>query len=769
MGKTMKKRILAIFVAVSVMLATVHLFGIQSSASILNPATANDFQDEWYTMGMVGSEFRSSGLWYKWGDASKVNHGQGDDASGVYGFELSVAPAFGATSGNMIPQVTIGSDSMRSTTIAYNASVQNRTYRYHGTVNFLAAESNSNVLIRAASGSIGFYITSLYLLDSAGDRTTSQPIYSYTPVEGDTDGNTGSKEIRQTITNNRIQNINGWDVEAWTQNVSGSGAIKMELYTDGTFSCEWDKTYNTLFRTGKKWTGTQANTTISSVGEIEVKYGISNYWSDRGASYVGIYGWTTVPSGQTGQTVEYYIMDNWQNWRPQPNTSGYTSHGTIMVDGGTYDIITFERVNEPSIIDERDTFLQIFSIRRTARSSGTISVSAHFNRWAQEGILNLNHNLYEVAMKIEGFGGDQFSSGRGTLDSLYLKYGNTVMCTHTSEDASSCTYCGSGTPISTTTPAVTSTPLATTTTAATTTVPVTTATTATVSVTTTAVSTSVPVTTTTPATTPPVTTATTSATTTSATATTAATNTNPLETTTAVSVTTTTPAPTTASTTTTSPTTTTANPIETTTAEPATTSDTTTSPETTTAATVTTISTHEQTTTIAETTTTASPAETTVPVTTATTETGCGNCDRVDCELCDPFKGEPESGKKPLALGGVRGTTNSVGEPVVDIFDVLELLKFIVGMDNVMEASDNPNREEAMRAAIISEAGENANAPTIFCVLEILKYIVNMDSRVDGIHRNGKPAENNSLTSHRAVWYNKNEFLKHKSVQKGQG
>ena len=145
------------------------------------------------------------------------------------------------------------------------------------------------------------------------------------------------------------------------------------------------------------------------------------------------------------------------------------------------------------------------------------------------------------------------------------------------------------------------------------------------------------------------------------------------------------------------------------------------------------------------TTTTATSAATTMPggttthsaTSTAPTTSGseCGNCDRVDCDECDPFKGEPD--KKPLPLGGVRGTTNSDGEPVVDIFDVLELLKFIVGMNNVMEDPDNKNNQEALRAAIISEQGVASGRPTIFCVLEILKYIVGMDSDVDGIRRNG--------------------------------
>jgi hypothetical protein len=246
------------------------------------------------------------------------------------------------------------------------------------------------------------------------------------------------RTIQQVFTsgvNRSITTTTGnWDLELWADN-RGTGGVSCTLFTNGSLSGTWTDGYNTLIRTGRKFPN---NTSITSLGtasdQISVRYDVSNFRSNRGATYMTIYGWTRNP------LIEYYIIDDWVNWHPGQAQRGtapnhYTHHGTITVDGGTYDIISARRVNQPSI-DNNQTFLQIFNIRQTRRSSGTINVSAHFNRWA-ETIVNVplgtgsnitwsnSANLYEVSFCIEGFGGDQRSSGGGSINNLCVKWGNT--------------------------------------------------------------------------------------------------------------------------------------------------------------------------------------------------------------------------------------------------------------------------------------------------------------------------------------------------------
>jgi hypothetical protein len=83
--------------------------------------------------------------------------------------------------------------------------------------------------------------------------------------------------------------------------------------------------------------------------------------------------------------------------------------GTIIVDGGTYDVFTHTQENQPSIMGNA-TFEQFLSVRQTARTCGTISVSEHFTQWASMG-LQLG-NLEEARILVEVGG----SSASGSID-----------------------------------------------------------------------------------------------------------------------------------------------------------------------------------------------------------------------------------------------------------------------------------------------------------------------------------------------------------------
>jgi hypothetical protein len=155
-------------------------------------------------------------------------------------------------------------------------------------------------------------------------------------------------------------------------------------------------------------------------------------------------------------------------------TGNIVHHGTVSANGGTYDIVTAWRINQPSIAGAgMSTFLQIFSIRQNSRRGrndsatlrGTIDISAHFNAWeaqipeqsittggrAYTASFSNAAELHEVKFLIEGFGGEQFSSGGGRVSQLCLRYGNNSVCTD--NGCANCSDIPAPTPAPTPTPA----------------------------------------------------------------------------------------------------------------------------------------------------------------------------------------------------------------------------------------------------------------------------------------------------------------------------
>ncbi|PVH70671.1 glycoside hydrolase family 11 protein, partial [Cadophora sp. DSE1049] len=66
------------------------------------------------------------------------------------------------------------------------------------------------------------------------------------------------------------------------------------------------------------------------------------------------------------------------------------------------------RTNQPSIIGTA-TFQQYWSVRRTKRSSGTVTVATHFNAW---NALNMKLGAFDYQIvATEGY----FSSGSSTI------------------------------------------------------------------------------------------------------------------------------------------------------------------------------------------------------------------------------------------------------------------------------------------------------------------------------------------------------------------
>jgi endo-1,4-beta-xylanase len=203
-----------------------------------------------------------------------------------------------------------------------------------------------------------------------------------------------------TIRSNTTGTYDGYDYEFWTDDEAKG---EMTLGEKGTFTCSWESTVagrgNFLARSGKKF---NSNKLHSQVGNISVTYNAAKYSPvGNGVSYLCVYGWTK--AGNEAPLVEYYIVDNWGTYnRPLDGQSWVKpqNFGSFSIDGQTYDVYTSDRINMPSIEGTR-TFKQYWSVNRTRRNSGTISVSEHFKKWEELG-MKLGY-LYEVSLCVEGY------------------------------------------------------------------------------------------------------------------------------------------------------------------------------------------------------------------------------------------------------------------------------------------------------------------------------------------------------------------------------
>nr|CDS82519.1 glycoside hydrolase family 11 enzyme [uncultured eukaryote] len=176
---------------------------------------------------------------------------------------------------------------------------------------------------------------------------------------------------------------NGYYYSFWTD---GGAAVTYTNKGAGEYSVTWSGSGN--FVGGKGWNPGAARA-ISFSGS----------YSPDGNSYLSVYGWTENP------LIEYYIVEDFGTYNP---STGATVKGTVTSDGGVYDILETTRTNEPSILGT-STFQQYWSVRRTKRSSGTVTTSNHFNQWATYGMTLGSFNYQIVAT--EGY----YSSGSSDI------------------------------------------------------------------------------------------------------------------------------------------------------------------------------------------------------------------------------------------------------------------------------------------------------------------------------------------------------------------
>lgn len=218
----------------------------------------------------------------------------------------------------------------------------------------------------------------------------------------------GSPDLLTSDDFDRIQSVSEvgdvgeYTYEFWNQDEIGDA--QMGLRNDGTFEIGWYKNYNMLARYGIR-----PGDPVHSV-----TYAVDNYSVSSGVSYLCVYGWAYNGSNYA-DLVEFYIVDNWKNYRP-PGGQGYIT--TVTVDGDDYDIYTSTRTQQPSIAGQR-TFIQYWSVRKdgTQRLSGTIDVAAHFAAW-ESADLPIGSTLHEVSFCVEAFGGNNDAVGHANVSQL---------------------------------------------------------------------------------------------------------------------------------------------------------------------------------------------------------------------------------------------------------------------------------------------------------------------------------------------------------------
>ena len=192
-------------------------------------------------------------------------------------------------------------------------------------------------------------------------------------------------ETSKYITKNQTGTFDGYFFSFWT---NGGGTVSMTVKKGGNYTCTWSNAGD--FTCGTGWYPGSDRT---------INYKCAT-WDITGSGYLAVYGWTTLP------LVEYYIVENWGNFRPT-----YSTKGTLTSDGATYEIYTHEQVDQPSI-NGTATFMQYWSVRQTPTETGkdnVVTTANHFKAWKSKG-LEMGRFHYQI-MLTEGFG-----SGGGYSD-----------------------------------------------------------------------------------------------------------------------------------------------------------------------------------------------------------------------------------------------------------------------------------------------------------------------------------------------------------------
>jgi len=255
---------------------------------------------------------------------------------------------------------------------------------------------------------------------------------------------------QQTQTKNGTWTYSGYDYELWSENNAGTTSMTLNGTTanGGTFTASWQNTINILFRAGKKFSTTTGGTisgreppkTALDYGNISIDFAATWSSSDN-VKMLGVYGWAFYKQGsiptkdENGSNktftneIEYYIIQDRGSYNAAlGGDTKSTLKGTATIDGIEYEFRVCDRLGKNALSGSSVNFKQYFSVPKNTsshRTSGKISVSEHFKKWAEFG-MKMDGPLYEVALKVESYTGQNSSAkGSATITKNLLTIGGT--------------------------------------------------------------------------------------------------------------------------------------------------------------------------------------------------------------------------------------------------------------------------------------------------------------------------------------------------------
>ncbi|HYP97617.1 MAG TPA: glycoside hydrolase family 11 protein [Polyangiaceae bacterium] len=190
------------------------------------------------------------------------------------------------------------------------------------------------------------------------------------------------------------QGQGGKDNLAWQLWANNAANGSITTFTTPAFGAEWANAGDYLARIGYEW-GNAAKT-YDAYGTITAQFAYKKTGTGGGYSYIGIYGWSTNPC------VEWYIVDDSFNGMPV-NPGSTTNKGTAKIDDGDYILYTRNTTGTGGSRCNASSWVQYYSVRKTARQCGTISITQHFDAWKAAG-MSLG-NLLEAKILVEVGGG----------------------------------------------------------------------------------------------------------------------------------------------------------------------------------------------------------------------------------------------------------------------------------------------------------------------------------------------------------------------------
>ena len=180
--------------------------------------------------------------------------------------------------------------------------------------------------------------------------------------------------------------------ELWA-NTPNNGSIT--TFATPSFEADWNNAGDFLARIGYEWGN--SGKTYDTYGTISAQLAYKKTGSGGGYSYIGIYGWSTNPC------VEWYIVDDSYNGMPV-NPGNTSNKGTVNIDGGDYILYTRQTTGTGgSRCSGVSNWAQYYSIRKSGRQCGTISITKHFDAW-KAASMPLG-NLLEAKILVEVGGG----------------------------------------------------------------------------------------------------------------------------------------------------------------------------------------------------------------------------------------------------------------------------------------------------------------------------------------------------------------------------